>query len=134
MSAAGILRTAAEVIEQRGQLRDKPDGERSMARAVAAFNALTGLQLSELQGWQFMSVLKLARSTAGAAHLDDYTDLAGYAALAAECVERETKNDDLQWNITIVDGSDASGPYTEHRYENGFVHRRYVVGAGKAAG
>jgi hypothetical protein len=91
VSAADILRTAAEVIEQRGQLRDKPDGERSMARAVAAFNALTGLKLTELQGWQFMSVLKLARSTAGAAHLDDYTDLAGYAALAAECVERETK-------------------------------------------
>lgn len=90
MSAAGILRTAAEVIEQRGQLRDKPDGERSMARAVAAFNALTGKNLSELEGWLFMSVLKMARATAGKPHLDDWTDLAGYAALGAECVERET--------------------------------------------
>lgn len=93
MSAADILRTAAEVIEQRGQLRDKPDGERSMARAVASFNALTGKNLSELEGWLFMSVLKMARATAGKPHLDDWTDLAGYAALGAECVERETKPD-----------------------------------------
>lgn len=89
MSATDILRTAADVIEQRGQLRDKSDGERSMARAVRAFNTLTGSTLSELDGWLFMSVLKMARATAGKPHLDDWVDLAGYAALGAECVERQ---------------------------------------------
>lgn len=86
MKANEILRQAADVIEERGKLRDKPDGERSMARAVEAFNALTGASMTELEGWLFMSVLKLARATAGSPHLDDMTDLAGYAALAAECM------------------------------------------------
>jgi len=88
VKADEILRQAADVIEERGKLRDKPDGERSMARAVEAFNALTGATMSELEGWLFMSVLKIARATAGVPHLDDMTDLAGYAALAAECMDR----------------------------------------------
>lgn len=88
VKANEILRQAADVIEERGKLRDTPEGERSMARAVAAFNVLTGASMTELEGWMFMSVLKLSRATAGAAHLDDFTDLAGYAALAAECMDR----------------------------------------------
>ena len=59
-----------------------------MARAVTAYNALTGAQLSETDGWVFMCVLKLSRAAAGRPHLDDYTDLAGYAALAAEGVAK----------------------------------------------
>lgn len=59
-----------------------------MARAVASFNALVGgdQRLTELEGWLFLCQLKMARATSGAPHLDDYIDLAGYAALAAECV------------------------------------------------
>jgi len=87
MTATTILRTAADVIDQRAALRDTPNGERSMARAVAAYNALTGQNLTVLDGWFFMCVLKLARATAGQPHLDDYTDLAGYAALAGEAIE-----------------------------------------------
>lgn len=88
MKAADYLRTAAEAIEQRGQLRDKPDGERSMERAVDAYITLNGPAIqTELDGWMFMAVLKLARATAGKPHVDDWTDLAGYAALAAECLE-----------------------------------------------
>ena len=86
MNAADVLRESAAVIEQRAALRDKPDGERSMARAVAAFNALTGRQLTELEGWLFMCALKMSRATAGATHVDDWVDLAGYSALAAESV------------------------------------------------
>lgn len=84
LTAADLLRSAAEVIEQRAALRDLPNGERSMLRAVTAYNALTGATMSELDGWTFMCVLKLARATAGTPHLDDFTDLAGYAALAGE--------------------------------------------------
>lgn len=87
MKADDILRQAAEIIEERGKLRDNAEGERSMARAVAAYTALCGPRMeSELHGWIFMCVLKLARGTAGVSHLDDFSDLAGYAALAGECI------------------------------------------------
>jgi hypothetical protein len=102
MSAASVLREAAAVIEQRAQFRDTPDGERSMERAVKAFNTLTGANLTELEGWIFMSVLKLARATAGKPHLDDYTDLAGYAALAAECVQRDGEDRGTGFQVTKV--------------------------------
>ena len=88
-AAPDILRNAAQAIDDRAALRDCPAGERSMARCVAAFNALTGHTLSETDGWHFMSILKLARATAGGHHLDDHTDHAAYAALAGEAAERE---------------------------------------------
>jgi hypothetical protein len=88
-AAPAILRNAAQAIDDRAALRDCPAGERSMARCVAAFNALTGHTLSETEGWHFMSILKLARATAGGHHLDDHTDHAAYAALAGESAERE---------------------------------------------
>jgi hypothetical protein len=62
-----------------------PEGERSMARCVAAFNALTGHQLTEREGWMFMAMLKASRAQAGALNLDDYVDGAAYFALAGEC-------------------------------------------------
>lgn len=87
-SAPTILRDAAQAIDDRAVLRDCPTGERSMARTVAAFNALTGRDLTEVEGWHFMSVLKLSRATAGGHHLDDHTDHAAYAALAGEAAAR----------------------------------------------
>lgn len=84
MKANEILRQAADVIEERGKLRDKPNGERSMARAVGAFNALMGTNLSEGDGWLFMCCLKMSRGTAGTPHLDDATDQVGYGALWGE--------------------------------------------------
>ena len=87
-AAPTILRSAADAIAQRAQLRDCPKGERSMGRCVAAFNAITGHQLTEVEGWHFMELLKLARATAGGHHLDDHTDRAAYAALAGEAAER----------------------------------------------
>lgn len=86
-TAADILRKGAQHIEDRAAMRDQPQGERSMARAVGAFNALTGHNLSERDGWLFMVALKAARACntpTGVA--DDYEDLAAYAALAGESV------------------------------------------------
>lgn len=91
-SAPAILRDAAQAIDDRAALRDCPQGERSMARCVAAFNALTGHALTEVQGWHFMELLKLARATAGGHHLDDHTDRAAYAALAGEAAERGARH------------------------------------------
>lgn len=90
MKADDILRHAADIIEGRGKLQDNAEGERSMARAVDAYTALRGQVMeSELDGWIFMCVLKLARATAGKLHLDDFSDLAGYAALAGECMQED---------------------------------------------
>lgn len=84
MTAVEILQACISDIDERAAVRDLPEGERSMARAVAAFNALTGAELTETQGWLFMAVVKAARATAGCEHPDDWTDLAAYAALAGE--------------------------------------------------
>lgn len=83
--APKLLDDAAQALRDRAVTRDAEGGERSMARTVAIFNAMTGQNLTELEGWRFMISLKLARSMQGQAHLDDYVDLAGYAALAGEC-------------------------------------------------
>ena len=91
LSAPEILRHAADHIAQRAASRDLPQGERSMARAVASFNALTGHALTERDGWLFMVVLKASRATAGAHNPDDYQDMAAYAALAGECADAEAK-------------------------------------------
>ena len=83
MNAQEILLAASEAIGDRAASRDT-EAERSMARCVAAYNALTGHELTELDGWIFMAVLKLSRSRAGRHHLDDYIDGAAYFALAGE--------------------------------------------------
>lgn len=90
-SATSILLQAADNVDERAATRDQPTGERSMARTVAAFNAMYGQRLTEEQGWQFMALLKIARSSAGAYHPDDYTDQAAYSALAGECAAHHSK-------------------------------------------
>lgn len=87
-SAPALLMRAAGQIGNRASVRDCPGGERSMARCVASFNVLYGHTLTEVEGWQFMSLLKKARGSAGAHHLDDYIDDSAYSALAGEAAER----------------------------------------------
>ena len=86
MNAPDILIAAADCIGDRASQRDHEDGERSMAKAVATFNTLTGHQLTERDGWIFMAVLKLARAQGGHHVLDDYVDGAAYLALADESI------------------------------------------------
>lgn len=87
--ATSILSTAAETIGNRASERDT-ESERSMRKTVTAFNAMFGHNLTETQGWQFMELLKMARSTGGKFRLDDYLDGAAYAALAGECAGKES--------------------------------------------
>lgn len=82
-TAPTLLRKAAQTIDDRAAERDLP-AERSMARAVGAFNTLTGQSLTTTQGWLFVAVLKLARATAGKYNPDDLLDAAAYVALALE--------------------------------------------------
>ena len=91
MCATEILHTASECIGDRAKQRDQKNGERSMARAVWAFNDLTGSSLSPRDGWLFMAILKAARATTpnGRHNADDYVDGAAYFALAGEQAEQD---------------------------------------------
>lgn len=95
LPTAGVPRIAAHEFLERGVKhmrdravqRDSDAGERSMARAVAAFNAQEGTNLTEAQGWRFMIQLKYARAMNGVFVADDYDDMAAYAGLAGEAAQ-----------------------------------------------
>ena len=83
--APEMLARAAALLHERGKNYDKPEGERSMARTVAAFNAITGRDLSEAEGWLFMQQLKDARNfSRKKPHQDSLEDCIAYSALKAE--------------------------------------------------
>ena len=85
MRAGDLLSLASDTLAERGRERDKPGGERSMARAVAAFNAITGRGLRESEGWLLLALLKMVRGEQRAApHPDSIEDLIAYAALYGE--------------------------------------------------
>ncbi|WP_018865086.1 hypothetical protein [Thioalkalivibrio sp. ARh3] len=99
-SAPCYLRRAAAEMRDRAASRDTPEGERSMGRCVAGFNAIYGDMIrrriaegldpiSETMGWQFQATLKMSRAAGGAYREDDYTDQVAYSALAAECAAKE---------------------------------------------
>lgn len=94
MKADEILQAAADHLRDRAAARDTPEGERSMGKTVAAFNAITGAAMSERDGWMFMVLLKAVRAcTTPAGMRDDYEDLAAYAGLAGECAAADGEYD-----------------------------------------
>lgn len=91
--AASILKDAIDAMSERGKSYDT-DGkgvERSMDKVVAMFNTLTGHMLTTEQGWDFMILLKLVRSSQGYKH-DNYIDESAYFGLAGEAASEA--NDD----------------------------------------
>ncbi len=85
MKAQDFLAAAQSHMADRAKTYDRPDGERSTARTVAAFNAVTGHNLSESDGWMMMMLLKAVRLTQRATyHADSAEDLVAYAALLGE--------------------------------------------------
>lgn len=83
--APELLGRAAALMHERGKAYDEPQGERSMGKTVAAFNAITGRDLTESEGWLFMTTLKSVRGfTREEWHPDSFEDLIAYAALMAE--------------------------------------------------
>ena len=91
MNAPDILNAASSEMSDRAATYDAPEGERSMGKTVSAFNALTGHKLTEQQGWQFMELLKIARSNQGGYRADSFVDGAAYAALAGEAAARDSE-------------------------------------------
>lgn len=84
-TAPGLLQAAAGHMEDRAKTYDQPGGERSMGKTVAAFNAVTGRDLTEAEGWLMMILLKAVRSQQRATpHLDSVEDLAAYSGLYGE--------------------------------------------------
>lgn len=85
IKAPELLGRAAAIMHERGKTYDEPDGERSMGKTVAAFNAITGRDLTESEGWLFMQQLKQVRLfTRDTYHADSAEDNIAYAALMAE--------------------------------------------------
>ena len=85
MKAPEILKRSAEIMAERAKQYDSPQGERSMGKAVAAFNAITGQELTEANGWLLMALLKMVRDNQReASHRDSIEDLVAYAALYGE--------------------------------------------------
>ena len=83
--AAELLGRAARHMHDRAATYDKPEGERSMGRTVQAFNAITGRDLTESEGWLLLQVLKDVRLfTRSEYHADSAEDCIAYAALKAE--------------------------------------------------
>ena len=84
-TAQGLLSKARDHMLDRAATYDKPEGERSMGRAVEAFNAITGRGLEESEGWLLLQVLKDVRDRQRREpHVDSLEDCIAYAALKAE--------------------------------------------------
>lgn len=88
-TAAEFLKKGLQHMQDRAATYDKPQGERSMGKTVAAFNIITDLNLTEEQGWLFMGLLKQVRSQQGNYRADNYEDGAAYFALQGEAAERD---------------------------------------------
>lgn len=108
MKAHDFLEKAVSEMKARADLRDaSATGERSMAATVAAFNAVRKKELTEEDGWAFMVLLKLVRSSKGKYHADDYIDGAAYFGLLGECAEpkdTEPKDKDTKENYQKEEG------------------------------
>lgn len=87
-TATYFLNQAKSEQSDRSVTYDSPQGERSMGKTVAMFNALTGFDLTEQQGWQFMEILKMVRSNQGKYKADNFVDGCSYASLAGEAASR----------------------------------------------
>ena len=91
-TATGILAKARQHMLDRAATYDKPEGERSMLQTVKVFNAYTGRDLSESEGWLLMDVLKTVRDLTGEKpHRDSLEDKVAYGSLYAESRLRENK-------------------------------------------
>ncbi|VVE51578.1 hypothetical protein PCO31111_04755 [Pandoraea communis] len=92
VTAGGLLFKAKEHMDARAEQYDKPEGERSMGKAVEAFNAITGRDLCEPEGWLLLQVLKDVRLFQRPGyHADSAEDCIAYAALKGEAKAREAK-------------------------------------------
>jgi len=114
MKAQDFLKAGLGHRQDRAATYDKPTGERSMAATVGAFKCVSGVVMTEEQGWLFMGLLKMVRSQQGEFKADNYEDEAAYAAWRGECafaaraVVKESLTVDLAGVFTAPSGDTAS--------------------------
>jgi len=91
MKSTEFLQSAIDVQAERGATYDKPTGERSMGATVTAFNAITGRDLSEAEGWLLLQTLKDVRQWQNPSkyHHDSALDGVAYSALKAEALSED---------------------------------------------
>lgn len=129
INAGEVLYKAAEHMIERGRQYDKPEGERSMGRCVTAFNAITGQDLSEAEGWLLLQVLKDVRQWQRPGyHADSAEDCIAYAALKAEAKSAES----AQPRHIVVEIDPASAVEIYNRYfgatpEENQIHTQAAV-------
>lgn len=90
-TAPEFLAQAKAHMEDRAATYDNPEGERSMGKTIEAFNAITGKNLTETDGWLLMTLLKAVRANQGEFKSDNYEDLTAYAALLGESAVKAQK-------------------------------------------
>jgi len=103
MKSTEFLQAAIDVQAERGVTYDKPTGERSMCATVTAFNAITGRDLSEAEGWLLLQTLKDVRQWQNPSkyHHDSALDGVAYSALKAEALSEEYQFDPM--DMPIID-------------------------------
>lgn len=119
MKSTEFLQAAVDVQAERGKQYDSPEGERSMGRTVQAFNAITGRDLTEAEGWLLLQVLKDVRQwqNPGQFHLDSALDCVAYASLKGEALSAAAEHDEagvlltespISWESTYRMGGHAN--------------------------
>ena len=89
--AVSFLNDAAKTMKQRGKVYDNSNKERSMKATVEAFNAITGNEMTESEGWLLLSLLKQVRQFSQEKyHEDSALDGVAYTALLAESLSNES--------------------------------------------
>lgn len=87
MKATQFLSEAAAVQQDRGAEYDSPEGERSGGRIAAAFNAITGKNITDAEVYLILQITKDVRQWAASEyHHDSALDCVSYAALKAEAL------------------------------------------------
>lgn len=90
-TAHDLLEEAQILLDDRALDYDSPGGERSMSSCVNAFNAITGKNLTEPEGYLLLQILKDVRQwqQPSRCHLDSLIDCISYASLKAEAIINE---------------------------------------------
>lgn len=135
MKSTDFLKAAANIQAERGEQYNSPAGERSMGRTVAAFNAITGKDLTEAEGWLLLQVLKDVRQWHNPRkyHHDSALDGVSFSSLKAEALYAESckaGEAGLTPGYTVHEGGNIPVPAdrrVEVVFRNGFC-REAVAG------
>lgn len=129
MKAPDILARAAAHMAERAKTYDSPDGERSMAAAVRAFNAITGRAITEAQGWLLFQLVKDVRLfSAPGYHADSAEDGVSYAALKGEAKAREGGEPD-GWLANTTNGNAPDCESVDVLFADGRVAKGLMASA-----